>query len=61
MKLKRVFTGLLDFFYDLLDLNKRTDHREVREETNTADNQDFQTLFIIILLYVLLLILGTSG
>ncbi len=61
MKLKQVFTGLLDFFYDLLDLDKSTNHKKPRAESNTTENQDFQTLFIIVLCYVLLLILGRYG
>jgi hypothetical protein len=49
------------FFVELLDLNKETAELEIQEEVASPENSRFQTIFIFLLLYILLIITGAFG
>lgn len=58
MKPKQLLCSVQDFFLDLLDLKKRPGQVSFQEATASEENEHFQSLFIIVLLYALLLISG---
>jgi hypothetical protein len=47
--------------FELRDLNRAPSDFKKQEETATAENDRFQIIFIIMLLYILLVISGSFG
>ncbi|AHM62373.1 hypothetical protein D770_20620 [Flammeovirgaceae bacterium 311] len=58
MKPKQLLYSVQNFFMDLLDLKKAPDHDTIEVENDPEENDHFQSIFIIVLLYALLLISG---
>lgn len=55
--MKKFLNEFLDvFYYDLLDLEKKSNHQEIEEEAFSEENENFQVVAIMLLAFILLLV-----